>query len=157
NGVSELHGEVSRRMWHNIWPKVPPQEVPIRHVTNGIHTRTWLGNEVAYLLDRYLGDHWRTDPTDQSGWESVEQIPDEELWRAHERGRERLVAWTRRVLREQVTQRGGSYDEIATAEEVLDPEALTIGFARRFASYKRGALLLRDPERLRRLITDVKR
>lgn len=157
NGVSWLHGDVSRKMWHNIWPAVPPEEVPIYHVTNGIHTRTWLGNEIAYLLDRYLGDRWRDDPTDQSVWENVNQIPDEELWRAHQRGRERLVAWTRQTLREQLIKRGGSYDEIATAEQVLDPEALTIGFARRFASYKRGALLLRDPERLRRLITNSER
>ncbi len=157
NGVSWLHGDVSRHMWHNIWPQVPPSDVPIRHITNGIHTRSWLSREIADLLDRYLGDAWRDEPTDQSVWENVNQIPDEELWRAHERSRERLVAWTRQQLKEQLIKRGGSYDEIATAEEVLDPEALTIGFARRFATYKRGALLLRDPERLRRLITDTKR
>jgi glycogen phosphorylase len=157
NGVSWLHGDVSRHMWHNIWPQVPPSDVPIKHVTNGIHTRSWLSREIADLLDRYLGDAWRDDPTDQSVWENVNQIPDEELWRAHERSRERLVAWTRHQLKEQLIKRGGSYDEIATAEEVLDPEALTIGFARRFATYKRGALLMRDPERLRRLINDTKR
>ncbi|MCC6240124.1 MAG: alpha-glucan family phosphorylase [Phycisphaerales bacterium] len=157
NGVSWLHGDVSRHMWHNIWPQVPPSDVPIKYVTNGIHARSWLSQENADLLDRYLGEAWRSDPCDQSVWENVNQIPDEELWRAHERSRERLVSWTRQQLKDQLVKRGGSYDEIATAEEVLDPEALTIGFARRFATYKRGALLLRDPDRLRRLLTDAKR
>src|SRR5207253_10836123 len=96
-------------------------------------------------------------PTDHSVWENVNQIPDEELWRAHERCRERFVGWTRQTLRDQLTRRGGSYDELAAADEVLDPEALTIGFARRFASYKRGALLLRDTRRLRALLEDTKR
>ncbi|HVL77584.1 MAG TPA: alpha-glucan family phosphorylase, partial [Noviherbaspirillum sp.] len=157
NAVSELHGEVSRKMWHNIWPDVPPQEVPIQHVTNGIHVRTWLAPDMVYTLDRYLGSRWQMDPTDQAVWEAVEQIPNEELWRAHERCRERLVSWARQMLREQLIRRGAPSDEVSAADEVLDPEALTIGFARRFASYKRGALLLRDPERLRRLVEDSKR
>ena len=157
NGVSKLHGEVSRRMWHNLWPQVPEQEVPIRHITNGIHTRTWLSPDMVFLLDRYLGDKWMTDPTDQSVWENVQQIPDEELWRAHERCRERLVGWVRKTLKEQLARRGATYEEVAVASEVLDPEALTIGFARRFATYKRGALILRDPDRLRRLLEDTKR
>ncbi len=157
NGVSQLHGEVSRRMWHNLWPQVPQQEVPIRHITNGIHTRTWLSPDLVFLLDRYLGDKWMTDPTDQSVWENVQQIPDEELWRAHERCRERLVGWVRRTLKEQLIRRGATYEEVAAADEVLDPEALTIGFARRFATYKRGALILRDQDRLRRLLEDTKR
>jgi starch phosphorylase len=157
NGVSMLHGDVSRRMWHNLWPQVPPDEVPIKHVTNGIHTRSWLSPDVQFLLDRYLPPSWMEDPTDQSVWEGVMQIPDEELWRAHERCRERFVAWTRQTLKAQLARRGGSYDEVAQAEEVLDPEALTIGFARRFATYKRGALLLRDPDRLRRLLEETKR
>ena len=89
-----------------------------------------------------------SDPTDQSVWEGVNQIPDEELWRAHERCRERLVAWSRQTLREQLIRRGAAYDDVADADEVLDPEALTIGFARRFATYKRGTLLLREPDRL---------
>ncbi len=156
NGVSELHGEVSRKMWHNLWPAVPPQEVPIQHVTNGIHTRTWLSPEIMYVLDRYLGERWMSDPADQSVWEGVSQVPDEELWRAHERCRERLVGWTRQRLREHLTRRGAAYDDLAAADEVLDPEALTIGFARRFATYKRGALLLRDADRLRRLLEDTK-
>ena len=91
NGVSWLHGEVSRQMWHNIWPGVPHTEVPIRHVTNGVHVRTWLSADIHFVLDRYLSHKWVTDPIDQSVWNGVMQIPDEELWRAHERCRERLV------------------------------------------------------------------
>ncbi|MGH7177437.1 MAG: alpha-glucan family phosphorylase [Tepidisphaeraceae bacterium] len=155
NGVSALHGEVSRKMWHNLWPQVPASEVPIQHVTNGIHVRSWLSSDIMFVLDRYLGDAWINDPTNQSVWERVEQIPDEELWRAHERCRERLVGWTRHSLHDQLERRG--YEDPAIAEEVLHPEALTIGFARRFATYKRGALLLRDPGRLRRLLEDTRR
>ncbi|HLL89382.1 MAG TPA: alpha-glucan family phosphorylase [Tepidisphaeraceae bacterium] len=152
NGVSWLHGDVSRHMWHNIWPNVPPDEVPIRHVTNGIHVRSFLAADMQFVLDRYLPEKWQTDPADHTVWENVNGIPDEELWRAHERCRERLVSWARQTLKEQVAGRGGSYDELAAADEVLDPEALTFGFARRFASYKRGALLMRDPERLKRIL-----
>ena len=157
NGVSELHGEVSRRMWHNVWPQVPPTEVPIRHVTNGIHVRTWLSPDISSTLDRYLPDGWNTRPADFRAWDAIDQVPDEELWRAHERCRERMVGWARQTLKAQLTKRGATYDEITTADQVLDPEALTIGFARRFATYKRGALLLRDIDRLRRLIDDAKR
>ncbi len=157
NGVSALHGDVSRRMWHNIWPQVPPEEVPIRSVTNGIHVRTWLSSDIVYTLERYLSEDWKTKPAKQDVWEGVSQIPDEELWRAHERCRERLVGWARQATRDQLNKRGASYDDLAAAEQILDPEALTIGFARRFATYKRGALLLRDPDRLKRLIDDTKR
>ncbi len=157
NGVSWLHGDVSRHMWHNLWPMVPPNDVPIKSVTNGIHVRTWLSPDIAFTLDRYLGDNWMSHPADHSVWEGVSQIPDEELWRAHERCRERLVGWSRGMLREQLQKRGAAYEDVSLADEVLDPEALTIGFARRFATYKRGALLLRDTERLKRLIEDTKR
>src|SRR5207249_2791930 len=124
NAVSWLHGDVSRKMWHNIWPGVPADEVPIGHVTNGIHTRSWLAPDMQFVLERYLSRKWESDPSDQSVWEAVNQIPDEELWRAHERCRERLVSWARQTLKEQLTKRGASYDELASAEEVLDPEAL---------------------------------
>ena len=156
NGVSQLHGDVSRKMWHNLWPGVPANEVPIRHVTNGIHVRSWLAADMMFVLDRYLSGKWMSNPADQSVWEEVMQIPDEELWRAHERCRERLVAWARQRLRDHLLHRGAAYDDVAAADQVLDPEALTIGFARRFATYKRGALLLRDPDRLRRLLEDTK-
>ncbi len=157
NGVSWLHGDVSRHMWHNIWPAVPPDEVPIKHVTNGIHTRSWLAPDIQFVLERYLSDKWKSDPTDHTIWDGVSQIPDEELWRAHERCRERLVSWTRRKLHEEMAKRGAAFDDLSVADQVLDPEALTIGFARRFATYKRGALLMRDPERLKRLLEDTKR
>jgi starch phosphorylase len=157
NGVSKLHGDVSRHMWHNIWPAVPPDEVPIQSITNGVHVRSWLSQDMSFLFDRYLGEGWPTRPADQSIWEDIDQIPDEELWRAHERCRERLVGWSRARLKDHLTKRGASSEDIAIADEVLDPEALTIGFARRFATYKRGALLLRDPDRLRALISDTKR
>jgi starch phosphorylase len=157
NGVSELHGEVSRKMWHNIWPQVPAPEVPIQHITNGIHVRSWLSGEIAFTLDRYLPEGWMQRPADFSAWDDVGQVPDEELWRAHERCRERLVGWARHAMRVQLTRRGGSYDDLSAADQVLDPEALTFGFARRFATYKRGTLLFREPERLKKLLEDTKR
>ncbi len=157
NGVSRLHGEVSRKMWADIWAAVPREEVPIGHVTNGIHTRSWTSADMTALLQRYLGPDWLERPADHSVWERIDQVPDVELWRVHERRRERLIAFARRRLAEQLRARGASKREIEAAREVLNPEALTIGFARRFATYKRATLLLRDPERLRRLLTDPNR
>ncbi|QOV89405.1 alpha-glucan family phosphorylase [Humisphaera borealis] len=157
NGVSELHGDVSRRMWHNVWPQVPPPEVPIKHVTNGIHVRSWLSSDIAFTLDRYMPEGWLKRPADFSTWDNVSQVPDEEIWRAHERGREKLVAWARQTLKAQLAKRGASYEDLTVAEQVLDPEALTFGFARRFATYKRGTLLFREPERLKKLLEDNKR
>lgn len=157
NGVSQLHGQVARQMWQGVWPQVPEHEVPITSISNGIHPRSWTSMDMAGLYDRYLGPRWLEDPTDQTVWMRVEQIPGEELWRTHERRRERLVAFARRRLRAQLQQRGAPPSEIAQADEVLDPEALTIGFARRFATYKRATLLLRDPERLSRILNDRER
>jgi starch phosphorylase len=156
NGVSKLHGEVSRRMWQGIWPGVPVEEVPIGHVTNGVHFRSWISNEMNQLYDRYLGPQWR-DAANGIIWRRVETIPAEELWRTHARRRERLVALARGKLRDQLKRRGAPQSEIDAAEEVLNPEALTIGFARRFATYKRATLLLQDIERLKRILCDAKR
>ncbi len=156
NGVSKLHGEVSRRMWQSIWPGVPVEEVPIGHVTNGVHFRSWISNEMNQLYDRYLGPQWR-EAANGVIWRRVETIPAEELWRTHERRRERLVAFARRKLRDQLKRRGAPPSEIESADEVLDAEALTIGFARRFATYKRATLLLRDLDRLKRILCDPKR
>ncbi len=157
NGVSELHGQVSRQMWQRIWPGVPVEEIPITHVTNGVHTRTWSCSEIARLYERYLGPRWYDEPTNQMIWERVSQIPDAELWRSHERMRERLVGFLRRSLRDQLQRRGANRAWIREASEVLDPEALTIGFARRFATYKRAALILSDPERLARILNHPER
>ena len=154
NGVSRLHGRVARKMWQSLWPGVPEDEAPITSITNGIHTPSWISFDVARLYDRYLGPRWLERPDDQTIWEQVDEIPDEELWRTHERRRERLVAVVRRRLREQLEKRGAPPSEIEKAGEVLDPEALTIGFARRFATYKRATLILRDPDRLARILND---
>ncbi|HUI54065.1 MAG TPA: alpha-glucan family phosphorylase [Bryobacteraceae bacterium] len=152
NGVSKLHGVVSRDMWKAIWPGVPLDEIPIGHVTNGVHFRSWISYEMNQLYDRYLGPQWREEHVDKKLWRRADSIPAEELWRTHERRRERLVAFARRRLRMQLQRRGASQAEINAADEVLDPDALTIGFARRFATYKRATVLLRDLERLSRIL-----
>lgn len=157
NAVSRLHGQVSRQMWQGLWAGVPEDEIPIEYVTNGVHFRSWVSGEMDQLYERYLGPRWRDETADQSLWQGVERIPDAELWRTHERRRERLVSFARRRLRMQLGQRGASQAEIEAAGEVLDPEILTIGFARRFATYKRATLLLRDPERLARLLNHPER
>jgi len=157
NGVSRLHAKVSRQMWHSGWPGVPVDDIPITHVTNGVHIHSWISAETTDLLERYLGNRWREDPKDKTIWQRVDQIPDEELWRTHERRRERLIAFARKRLKAQLIDRGASTQEIDLADEVLEPAALTIGFARRFATYKRATLILRDPERLKRILTDKDR
>ncbi len=157
NGVSRLHGEVSRHMWNGIWSKFPQDEVPITHVTNGVHARSWLSGDLIHLFDRYLGARWQNSPADHAVWKAVENVPDEELWRVHERRRRHLINWTGQKLREQLTARGASPDQIREACDALDPSALTIGFARRFATYKRGTLFLRDLPRLQKLMSDADR
>jgi glycogen phosphorylase len=158
NGVSQLHGEVSRKMWQGVWPQVPEGEVPISHITNGVHPATWVsGRDIGALYDRYLGPWWQEDPANPELWEGVEKIPSEELWRAHERRRERLVSFARQRLEAQSRRRGLSPAEIERAREVLNPEALTIGFSRRFATYKRATLLFRHPERLAAILNSKER
>ncbi len=152
NGVSRLHGTVSRNMWRNIWPYLPVNDVPIGHVTNGIQTLSWTSDEMMRLLNRYLGPRWIESPADASIWKNIDRIPDSELWRCRERLRERLVGFCRQSLKEQLLNRGVSPTEAEKATSVLNPEALTIGFARRFATYKRGTLILRDLERLEALL-----
>jgi len=154
NGVSKLHGAVSQKLWANVWEGIPTNEVPISSITNGIHTPTWISHDLADLYDRYLGPGWHEKPTDMDVWKSAYHIPDTELWRTHERRRERLVAFCRGRLRQQLAKRGAGASELARADEVLDPEALTIGFARRFATYKRASLILSDLDRLARLLSN---
>lgn len=157
NAVSELHGVVSRKMWTDLWPQVPVHEVPISHVTNGVHAGSWTSAEISDLLSRYLGPRWREDADDPKMWERTSQIPDAELWHAHERRRMRLVRYCRNRLVGSAQRRGMSKAEQQFAAEALDPEALTIGFARRFATYKRATLLMKDLERLERLLNNPER
>jgi glycogen phosphorylase len=158
NGVSQLHGSVSRRMWRPLWADLPQDEVPISHVTNGVHLRSWISREMDRLYDRYVGPDWWEQPTDQVAWQrGIARVPAEELWRTHELRRERLVAFARRRLRASLERRGARRAELDAADEVLDLEALTIGFARRFATYKRATLVLHDADRLARLLTDSAR
>ena len=157
NGVSQLHGEVSRKIWSCLWPDLPSEEVPIKAITNGVHAKTWISAELNSLYERYLGSNWADEAVDKSVWQNVDQIPDEEFWRIHQRCKEFLVAFSRKRLRQQMQRRGAFHAELGLAEEVLDPEALTIGFARRFAMYKRGNLLLKDKERLIRLLNNTEK
>ncbi|HEX9017303.1 MAG TPA: alpha-glucan family phosphorylase, partial [Chloroflexota bacterium] len=153
NGVSKLHGSVSRKMWQSVWPGVPEDEIPIGSITNGIHNTTWVaGRDLGALYDRYLGPRWKEDPTDPAVWEGIERIPGDELWRVHERRRGRLISFARERLASQLERRGAPTSEVEAAREVLDPEALTIGFSRRFATYKRAALLFRHLDRLEKIL-----
>lgn len=148
NGVSRLHGEVSKKMWVSGYKNVPFNEIPIGYITNGVHTRSHISREMETLMLQYLGQKWVENPSAEELYSRIDKIPDEELWRTHERRRERLVAFARRRLIKQIKSRGGSQSDLAAAAEVLDPRALTIGFARRFATYKRATLIFRDVERL---------
>jgi starch phosphorylase len=145
NGVSKLHGEVSRDMW-----KI--NDIPISSITNGIHIPSWISAEMADLFDRYLGPKWKEDPDNQKVWERIDDIPDAELWSTHQRRRERLVTFARRRLLKQLQTRGAKLRELQRAMETLHPDALTIGFAKRFATYKRGLLIFKDIERLKNII-----
>ncbi|HLX62835.1 MAG TPA: alpha-glucan family phosphorylase, partial [Planctomycetota bacterium] len=158
NGVSKLHGEVSRRMWANVWPDVPVHEVPIGHITNGCHIRSYVSDQLDEVFVRYCGPRWSLDAWQEgANWRGPELIPDSELWRVHERRRSRLVTWAREHVKFQRKRSGAPQKEVEESEELLDPEVLTIGFARRFATYKRGTLLFRDPDRLAKVLSDKDR
>lgn len=154
NGVSRLHAQVSKRVFADEFPRFPPVEIPIRAVTNGIHTASWASEGMERLLKQYVGPSVVEHP-DQADWDRVLSIPDEAIWAVLAEGRRRLVEFARRRLRRQLGQRGVTYEDArARAETTLDPNILTIGFARRFATYKRATLFLRDRERFRRMLLD---
>lgn len=153
NGVSRLHGAVSRSMFHWLWPGVRAEEAPISHVTNGVHAGTWIAPPIRELFNRYLGSDWERRQADPAAWEAVDRIPDAELWEAHCRARTRLVHYARERARAFRTAAGESPEYIAEADQVLDPDILTLGFARRVATYKRLGLLLYDTERAMRLLS----
>jgi len=154
NGVSKLHGEISRKMWKDVWQGVPINEIPIIHITNGVHGSSWISKEMSDLFFRYLGSKWFENPEDVETWKRVYEIPDTELWRTHERRRERLVEYIRKKIKKQLIARNAPSEEIDRANEIFSPEALTIGFARRFATYKRATLIFQDIERLKKILSN---
>jgi len=157
NGVSELHGRVSRQMWTALYPDRPEDRVPIGHITNGVHAPTWTAPLIADLYTQYLGADWQTRAIDPAMWADVDRIPDAELWQRHQVLKERLIAFTRYRIKKARTDRGEAGDRIHAADMLLDPNALTIGFARRFSQYKRGNLLLRDAERALKIFGNARR
>jgi len=154
NGVSALHGRVSQGLWKDVWSGVPEEEVPITSVTNGIHTKTWMAPDFIKLYDKYLPG-WEEHLTDKDFWRRVQDIPDEELWEVHQRQKRRTLEFIRERTRMQWTRIGDTADKIRSISRMLNPEVLTIGFARRFATYKRATLLFSDRERLHRLMNHV--
>lgn len=157
NGVSKLHGQVARNMWCGLWPNLTMDELPITSVTNGVHINTWIGPEMAAIYDRYLGTEWRYNPQNEEMWRRVEAMADEELWEAHQSQKQTLINFIRERLKKQLLLKNVSKAEINLVEKCLDPNVLTIGFARRFAPYKRPTLLLRDRERLLKILNDSER
>jgi starch phosphorylase len=156
NGVSKLHGEVSRSLWKDVWSGVPMHEVPITSITNGVHTKTWMAPEFAALYRKHLGD-WEEHLTEPDFWRGVIDIPDAQLWETHQQLKRRLIDFVRDRERQRRERLGESPESIRRVNRILDPEILTVGFARRFATYKRGALLFSDKERLKRLVNDATR
>jgi starch phosphorylase len=157
NAVSLLHGDVSREMWADLWPGLPVEEVPITSVTNGIHLPTMLYGELAMLYDHYLQPDWRERYTDPRLWDDVADIPARELWEVHRKQKRQLIQFVRERSVKAAERRNASVAETRRLEQVLDPDAFTIGFARRFATYKRATLIFRDVARLKKLLNDRNR
>ena len=158
NGVSQLHGDVSNDMWRHIFKDLKPGEKRIQAITNGIHTFTWMGYQMAELYDKYLTPAWRENLMDELFWKrGVAKIPDKELWDVHNLQKESLIRFIRARERAHLARHGASPDDLRSVEELLNPQALTIGFARRFATYKRADLLFRNFDRLRAILKDPER
>jgi starch phosphorylase len=155
NGVSKLHGQVSSAMWRHLWPDAP--EAPIGSITNGVHTESWVGPEMRALYAHHLDPAWEQHLLEPEFWTRISAVPDSELWAAHRSQKERLIRFVREKVRQQSARHGLSPDELREVEGLLDPHALTIGFARRFATYKRAILVISDLERLRALLGDPAR
>ncbi|HVU68348.1 MAG TPA: alpha-glucan family phosphorylase [Ktedonobacteraceae bacterium] len=154
NGVSALHGDVSRRMWQFLWPGLDADEVPIDSITNGIHCPTWISPEMDALFKRYLRKDWEKHADEQEMWEKVLDIPDAELWRVHLQRKKALITYARERLRAHHLRLGEGTEQIREFDDMLDENALIIGFARRFATYKRATLIFRDLPRLQKLLSN---
>jgi starch phosphorylase len=146
NGVSRRHGEVARDMWRALWPQQTVNSVPIGHVTNGVHIPTWIGEPMRELLDRHLGEGWFSRAADPWTWTAIDEISDEELWEVRERQRAELIEFVRQRSTSDRLGRGDIREYVEAAARAFDPHTLTIGFARRVATYKRLDLLTRDPQ-----------
>ncbi len=157
NGVSSLHGGVSRNMWLDLWEDREVDQIPIGHITNGVHVQSWLAPEMHDLYNRHFTPEWPTRQCAHKTWRGIEDVEDEELWETHRLLKVRLVAFVRERLKRHLAERGWTGEQLEEIDTFLDPEALLIGFARRFAVYKRADLLFRDIERLARLVSDEKR
>jgi starch phosphorylase len=157
NGVAALHGDTSRRMWMKVFGATEPDAVPIGHVTNGVHSETWLAPEMRAIYDKFLHPNWNSPAPSNPWWKQADRIPDEVLWQTRRMLRQRMITFVRQRLCEQIQRRGGDAALLARAHETFDPDALTIGFARRFATYKRAPLVFRDAARLARILGDRSR
>jgi len=157
NGVSELHGAVSRKMWQFLWPGIDSEEVPIDSITNGIHTPSWIAPEMNALFKRYLGEDWGDHVDEEDLWKRIIDIPDEELWQTHVQRKEALINYTRRRLRQQHLRLGEGSMQMAEFESMLNADALIIGFARRYATYKRATLIFRNIERISAILNNPER
>lgn len=152
NGVSKLHGAVSRKIFGDVWDGVPEHDVPIAHVTNGIHTLTWLSPKIKDLYDKYLKPDWKKEIYSSSTFEGVDNIPDEELWATHMELKVKMINFVRDRLKIQKLNNGELMETVRQVDDFLDPNALTIGFARRFATYKRANLIFRNLARIQKIL-----
>ena len=157
NAVSELHGQVTRSMFHSMWPDRPVEEVPVGYVTNGVHVPTWIAPELADLFSRHLGANWLDHQDDPAQWDAILQIPDEELWAVRQTLRRSLFTFARERARQRWTVERVATPRVVAGGTLLEPEALTIGFARRFTGYKRPELVFHDAERLARILSSRER
>lgn len=157
NGVSKIHGDVSRKMWQHLWPQTDVNDVPIGHITNGIHAATWTSSTYSKIFDKYIGEGWGSHLVDDAAWNKVNDIPDAELWNARQDCKAALMDFARYRVHLQRSIRNESAEALEEAKSVLDPNAFTIGFARRFAPYKRATLIFSNPERLKTILNNTER
>ena len=157
NGVSKLHGAVSRELFSDVWPNIAANECPITYVTNGIHTCTWLAPNLKNLYNQYLIPYWQDNIHQDNIWEKIKDIPNEELWKEHQKRKEKLLNLVKENITNRLRRSNVSYDEIKEITSKLNPNALTIGFARRFATYKRATLIFKDLERITQILNDTNR
>lgn len=157
NGVSELHGKLSKKMWRNQWPQVPEVENPISHITNGIHVPTWMAQEVKNLIEKNLSPHWIDQQADTELWKKAKQIPNSEIKAVKTQLKEKLISFVKTHLKQQLKNQGANQNEINEVEQYLNKDALIIGFARRFATYKRATLIFKDLARLEKIVNNTEK